>query len=45
VIAAASVPVVVGVGQVTHRDDDDARDAEPRALIVAAARAADAERR
>ena len=31
------VPVVVGVGQVTHRDDDDVRDAEPLALIAAAA--------
>ena len=26
---SAPVPVVVGVGQVTHRDDDDVRDAEP----------------
>ena len=27
----APVPVVVGVGQVTHRDDDDPRSAEPLA--------------
>ena len=37
------IPVVVGVGQVTHRDDEDARGAEPLALIAAAARAADAD--
>jgi len=37
------VPVVVGVGQVTHRDDDDPGPAEPLALILAAARAADAD--
>jgi acetyl-CoA acetyltransferase len=37
------VPVVVGVGQVTHRDDENLRDAEPLALIAAAGRAADAD--
>jgi acetyl-CoA C-acetyltransferase len=40
---SAAVPVVVGVGQVTHRDDDDPGPAEPLSLIVAAARAADAD--
>ena len=39
----APVPVVVGIGQVTHRDDDDPAPAEPLALIAAAARAADAD--
>jgi acetyl-CoA acetyltransferase len=33
-------PVIVGVGQYTHRDDDDLAGAEPVALIDAAARAA-----
>ena len=37
------VPVVIGVGQVIHRDDHDVRGAEPLALIAAAARAADAD--
>ncbi len=35
------IPVIVGVGEVTHRDDDDPAPAEPLALIVAAARAAE----
>jgi acetyl-CoA C-acetyltransferase len=35
------VPVVVGVGQVVHRDDDLPGPAEPLELIVAAARAAE----
>jgi acetyl-CoA C-acetyltransferase len=39
----APVPVVVGVGQVTHRDDNDPAPAEPLALIATAARAADAD--
>ena len=39
----APVPVVVGIGQVTHRDDDDPAPAEPLALIATAARAADAD--
>ena len=34
------IPVIVGVGQHTHRDDDDLAGAEPVALIEAAARAA-----
>jgi acetyl-CoA acetyltransferase len=34
-------PVIVGVGQVTHRDDDDLAPAEPLALLLAAARAAE----
>ena len=38
---SAAVPVVVGVGQITHRDDDDPGPAEPLSLIIAAARAAD----
>ena len=42
--ASAPVPVVVGVGQVTHRDDDDRAPAEPLALIARrGARAADAD--
>ena len=41
--ASRAVPVIVGVGQVTHRDDDDPGPAEPLALIEAAARAADAD--
>ncbi len=35
------IPVIVGVGEITHRDDDDPAPAEPLALILAAARAAD----
>ncbi len=38
-----AVPVVVGVGQVTHRDDDDPAPAEPLALVLAAIRAAAAD--
>lgn len=34
------IPVIVGVGQHTHRDDDDLAGAEPVALIEAAALAA-----
>lgn len=37
----ASVPVVVGVGQITHHDDDDLTAAEPLELLLAAARAAE----
>lgn len=37
------LPVVVGVGQVTHRDDDDLAPAEPLELLLAAARAAEAD--
>ena len=37
----APVPVVVGVGQITHRDDEHVRAAEPLALIASAALAAD----
>ncbi len=36
-----ALPVVVGVGQVTHRDDDDLAPAEPIELLLAAARAAE----
>ena len=36
-----ALPVVVGVGQVTHRDDDDPAPAEPIELLLAAARAAE----
>ena len=39
----APVPVVVGIGQVTHRDDDDPAPAEPLALIATAVWAADAD--
>ena len=42
-MSVSAVPVVVGVGQVTHRDDDDPGPAEPLALILAAARAAEAD--
>jgi len=35
------LPVVVGVGQVTHRDDDDLAPAEPIELLLTAARAAE----
>ncbi|MFN8026672.1 MAG: acetyl-CoA acetyltransferase [Acidimicrobiia bacterium] len=35
-----TTPVIVGVGQYTHRDDNDLAGAEPIALIEAAARAA-----
>jgi acetyl-CoA acetyltransferase len=37
----SSVPVIVGVGQITHRDDEDLAPAEPLALLLAAAHAAD----
>src|SRR5690242_14676104 len=37
----APLPVVVGVGQVTHRDDEDLAPAEPIELLLAAARAAE----
>ena len=37
----SELPVVVGVGQVTHRDDDDLAAAEPLELLLAAARAAE----
>jgi acetyl-CoA acetyltransferase len=39
----ASLPVVVGVGQVTRRDDDDVALAEPVTLLLDAARAAEAD--
>ncbi len=35
----SALPVIVGVGQVTHRDDDDLAGAEPLELLLAAARA------
>jgi acetyl-CoA C-acetyltransferase len=38
-----ALPVVVGVGQVTHQDDDDVAPAEPIELLLAAARAAAAD--
>jgi acetyl-CoA acetyltransferase len=39
----AALPVVVGVGQVTHRDDDDLAPAEPLELLLRAARTAEAD--
>jgi acetyl-CoA acetyltransferase len=39
----AALPVVVGVGQVTHRSDEDLAPAEPIELLLAAARAAEAD--
>jgi acetyl-CoA C-acetyltransferase len=37
----STLPVIVGVGQVTHRDDEDLAGAEPLELLLAAARAAE----
>jgi acetyl-CoA C-acetyltransferase len=37
----SALPVIVGIGQVTHRDDDDLAGAEPVELLLAAARAAE----
>ena len=39
----SALPVVVGVGQVTRRDDDDVALAEPLTLLLDAARAAEAD--
>jgi acetyl-CoA C-acetyltransferase len=39
----SALPVVVGVGQVTRRDDDDIALAEPLTLLLDAARAAEAD--
>jgi acetyl-CoA C-acetyltransferase len=39
----AALPVIVGIGQVTHRDDDDLGSAEPIELLLAAARAAESD--
>jgi acetyl-CoA C-acetyltransferase len=39
----AALPVVVGVGQITRRDDDDLALAEPLTLLLDAARAAEAD--
>jgi acetyl-CoA acetyltransferase len=40
---SAVLPVVVGVGQITHRGDEDLAPAEPIELLIAAARAAEAD--